>query len=243
MLDYQALAVSRLASQFQKSPKLKGLVAAMVGPLAVIEGHADDLISQRWIETAIGAQLDGAGFIVGEPRLGREDEAYREAIRFRVFVNTSNATPTDLIRGLKYFSSPTDCQYIEMYPATAILFTNGLFVTKDIQPTMQDLAPVAISDLPVMVSFGSKPFRFGKTTVISNLAVNNPLQNLHANGSNIQVTAYYGGAQGESSLGGVIPSRLNIGIGHLNIGGPFLAVYNPNTTITLGHDNLTGVFQ
>jgi hypothetical protein len=242
MLDYASIAVSRLTGQFQNSPKLKALMAAIVGPLTTLETDADAVIAERWINTAIGAQLDGCGAIVGEARQGRDDDAYRVAIKFRVFVNISKGTPTDLIRGLKFLTDPTDCQYLEAYPATALLFTNGFFVDSKIQPAMQDLAPAALSDVPVAVSFADKPFRFAREPLPGELFVNGGADYLTAEGSDIQVSQ--GGlALGAATLGGCVPAELDVGIGYLDVGGPTLAVYNPNSLNTLGHDNLTGVFQ
>lgn len=242
MLDYAAVAVPRLTGQFENSPKLKALMAAIVGPLTTLESDADALIAERWIDTAIGKQLDGCGHIVGESRQGRDDAAYRVVIKFRVFVNISKGTPTDLIRGLKFLTNPTDCQYLEAYPATALLFTNGFFVDHKIQAAMQDLAPAAISDVPVAVSFRDKPFRFAKEPIPGELSVNNAADYLTANGSDIQVSQ--GAlATGSATLGGIVPAELDVGIGYLDVGGPTLAVYNPNTLTTLGHHNLTGVFQ
>ena len=242
MFDYETTAVSRLTGQFEGSPKLRAIVAAIVSQLATLENVADSLMSDRWIDTAIGAQLDGCGYIVGEQRIGRDDNAYRTAIKFRVFVNISKGTPTNLIRGLKFLTNPTDCQYLESYPATALLFTNGFFVDYKIQPVMQDLAPAAISIVPVAVSFADRPFRFSKSPPPGELFVNNAASHLTADGSDIQVTTG-GEAAGGYSLGGCVPAVLDVGIGYLHVGGPTLAVYNPNTLTTIGHDNLTGVFQ
>jgi hypothetical protein len=242
MFDYATLAVSRLTGQFENSPKIKALMAAIVGPLTTLEDNADSLISDRWIDTAIGKQLDGCGYIVGEARQGRTDDAYRTAIKFRVFVNISKGTPTNLIRGLKFLTDPTDCQYLEAYPATTLLFTNGFFVDEKIQLAMQDLSPAAISDIPVAVSFADKPFRFSREPAPGELFVNDAQDYLTADGSDIQVTSS-AIATGASTFGGVVPAELDVGIGYLDVGGPTLAVYNPNTLTTIGHDNLTGVFQ
>ena len=242
MLDYAAIAVPRLTGQFENSPKLKALMAAIVGPLTTLETEADALVADRWIDTAVGKQLDGCGHIVGELRQGRDDDAYRTAIKFRVFVNISEGTPTDLIRGLKFLTNPTDCQYLEAYPATSLLFTNGFFVDSKIQSTMQDLAPASICTVPVAVSFRDKPFRFEKEPIPGELFVNNGADYLTAEGSDIQVSQ--GAlATGAATLGGCVPAELDVGIGYLDVGGPTLAVYNPNSLTTIGHYNLTGVFQ
>lgn len=242
MLDYASIAVPRLTGQFENSPKLKALMAQIVGPLTTLETDADALIADRWIDTAIGAQLDGCGYIVGEARAGRDDVAYRVAIKFRVFVNISKGTPSDLIQSLKFLTDPTDCQYLEAYPATALLFTNGFFVDYKIQAAMQDLSPAAICTVPVAVSFRDKPFRFAKEPIPGELFVNNGADYLTAEGSDIQVSQ--GAlAAGAATLGGCVPAELDVGIGYLDVGGPTLAVYNPNNLNTIGHYNLTGVFQ
>lgn len=157
--DHTSLALSRLASQFDNSPKLRALLAAIVGPLHTIESDADDLREKRWIDTAQGAQLDGLGAIVGEPREGRSDEDYREAIRFRVFINVSKGTPPDVIRALGYITKSDDVQYMESWPATVMLYCDGHHAGKLIPGVMQDLLPASVSDVDIAVSFGEEALR------------------------------------------------------------------------------------
>ena len=107
---------------------------------------------------------------------------------------------------------------------------------------MQDLSPAGISTVPVAVSFADRPFRFSKSPPPGELFVNGAASYLTADGSDIQVTTG-GEAAGDYLLGGVVPAEIEIGGAYLDIGGPTLAVYNPNTLTTIGHDNLTGVFQ
>lgn len=242
MLDYEAIAKDRLSGQFSDSPKLNAVMAAIVAPLGMAENDADTLVTARWIETAEGAQLDGVGSIVGEMRLGRDDATYREAIKFRIFVNTSGATRSDLISALHFLTAPTDAQYQDSYPATALLFTNGFFVNRTIQPAMQDLAPVGLSVVPVAVSFADLPLRFGKTTPLGELFVNGTDDYLTANGADIQVTNAAAQSTG-ATLGGVVPAELDVGGFYLDVGGPTLAIYSPEHLNTIGHYNLTGVFQ
>jgi hypothetical protein len=241
MLDYEALALSRLTGQFESSPKLKALIQAIVAPLTLLETTADQLMSERWIDTAVGLQLDGAGSIVGEPRQGRDDETYREAIRFRVFVNISQATPGDLINGLRMLTVPTDMQYLAVYPATALLFTDGYFVDSVTAETMFDLYPAGVSH-SLAVSYADTPFRFARESAPGELFVNGDDDYLTADGSDIQVSATTAITSG-STLGGCVPAELAIGADiYIDIGGSTLAVYDSNALNTLGHYNLTGVY-
>ena len=243
MLDYIAIGQGRLTNEFSEKPLIRGVVAAMLKPLGEIELLADQVKTERWIDTAVGVQLDGAGYIVGEPRLGRNDDDYRNAILFKIFVNTSNATPEDLIRGLRFLTQPDDIQYIEQYPATAMLYTNGFPVPPNIQSVMQDLSPAAISNVPIMVSFAWKdPFRFGKESPPGELFVNNDTSYLEGNGSDIQVQV--GAATQGARLGGVAASDLFVGDFYLDVGGPTLALNVPNldAVIESGY-HLVGVYQ
>lgn len=237
-------ALARATSQFQASPKVLALLTAIVGPLDDSIASMQSLKTERWIDTAIGKQLDGCGAIVGEMRQGRDDDAYRAAIRFRVFVNVSQGTPDALIKGLQYLVDSDDSQYLEMYPATAILFADGPSVPVDIHAQMQDLAPAGISDVPVAVSYTEKPFRFAKELPPGELFVNNGTDYLTANGSDIQVTANSSASDGPT-LGGIAPADLFMNdVYYLDIGGSILVVNSPNHQVILdpGH-HLTGVFQ
>lgn len=240
-LDYVEKALSRLTSQFEESPKLRALLAAAVGALQAIEADTEALRVERWIDSAEGVQLDGCGYLVGELRQGRDDPAYRKAIAFRIFANVSEGTPRDLMRGLQLLSEPDDTQYLEAYPATAILFTDGTNVENGIQETIQSLAPAAIHDVPVLVSYGEEPFRFSRQLPPGELFVNGGDDYLTANGSDLQVSVPAAAEQG-SALGGVVPAELWLGGSQFALGGDVLAVHSPAHALSLGHDVLTGVF-
>lgn len=243
MLDYETLAVSRLTGQFQDSPRLKAIVEAIVSGFTEIENTLDAMKAERWVNTAIGKQLDGAGYIVGEDRKGRSDDAYRAAIRFRIFVNVSKGTRLDLIRGLKFLTQPDDSQYMEQYPATAMLFTNGPVITPDIHDVIQDISPVGISDVPVMVSYGAWPFRFSRESAPAELFVNDNY--MEVDGSDLQVSGQQiAVADGRTTLGGLVPSDLEVAGGLLELDSDAtLAVHDPNTAVTMGQYHLTGVYQ
>lgn len=159
MIDHSAVALTRIVSQFYNSPKLKALLSAIVAPLNVIETDIDDLKTKRWLDTAFGVQLDGLGSLVGERREGRDDETYREALRFRVFINTSQATPPDVMYALRYLTKADNLQYIESWPATFYLYTDGYALTPQITAVMQDLSPAAVASVPIAVSYGHEALR------------------------------------------------------------------------------------
>lgn len=169
---YRKTALSRLVGQFKNSSKVKALVETMVEPLEALAEDLEQLKQQRWIDDAFGAQLDGCGYIVGVSRNGCPDEEYRTAIKARILSNTSRATPLALIEGVRFLTKPTEVQYLESYPACALLFTDGKYIPSGSQAILQDIAPVAIENLPLMVSYGrAKPFRTGRLADPMNMTV------------------------------------------------------------------------
>lgn len=153
-LDLVALALTRITGQFYNSPKLLAALEAIIAPLNVAELDLDDLKTKRWLDTAFGVQLDGLGSLVGERREGRDDETYREALRFRVFINTSQATPPDIMFALRYLTKSDNLQYLESYPATFYLYCDGYSITTLIPAVMQDLSPAAVANVTICVSYG-----------------------------------------------------------------------------------------
>ena len=240
-MELKELAVSRLTGQFGSSKNLHGLIQALVGPFDDALELSGLIKSNRWVDSAEGVQLDGCGFIAGEERLGRDDEEYREAIKFKIRINRSNGTPKDLISAIRYLTKPSDCQYMEAYPATAMLFTDGLFVKNTIQKLIQAMAPVAIAEAPIFVSFAGRPFRLESTPKGADFALSDG-SSFGVSDSDLEVTGGYTDLDKGARLGGLVSSDLDIGGFCLDVGGFELAVYSPNDTITLGHDNLTGAF-
>jgi len=240
-MSYVSDALSRITSQFEQSPKVLALLTAIVGPLDSLQATSDSVKTERWIDTAIGAQLDGCGYIVGETRQGRDDDAYRQAIKFRVFVNISEGTPSALINGLAYLVDSDDKQYLEVYPATSILFANGPNVPAVIQSNIQDLSPAAISDVPVMVSYTEKPFRFGTESIMSDLFVNDNY--LDVNGSDLIVNIP-NFALSIATLSGIVPAEITAGEMLIEVNGSILVVSSAidNMFLDTGF-HTTGVFQ
>lgn len=241
--DYIGIALSRLTSQFDKSPLVRSFVQAMVTPLVTLETDADDLREKRWIDTAVGAQLDGCGAIVGVLRQGRSDEEYRSAIKFQVFVNTSNATPEEMITGLRTLTIPDDVQYIEQYPATAIFFTDGPSVPTGIQPIMQSLAPAAISDVQVMVSYAHEPFRFSELPPASEMFVNSDADYLTIDGSDWTLAT--DGVITGATLGGLAATDFSVdGSFFMGLDDGSELVFNDQNSSTMIESgyHLTGVY-
>jgi hypothetical protein len=96
-IDHVSGALGRLCEQFKRKPNIIKLVTALAQPSQAIEDALMALFTQRSINTAIGAQLDALGTIVGQARGGLSDADFRRYIRARIATNSSDGTVEELI--------------------------------------------------------------------------------------------------------------------------------------------------
>lgn len=77
---------------------ISALLQALMASVQDAEDALQQLYSGRRIDTAIGAQLDIIGKVVGQVRGELDDDDYRRHCRARIATNRSNGTAEDLIR-------------------------------------------------------------------------------------------------------------------------------------------------
>jgi len=68
-IDHEEVAVSRFATQFTQTVKLKGYTLALMSEANNLEAALCELLELRSIDTAFGANLDIIGRLVGQPRV------------------------------------------------------------------------------------------------------------------------------------------------------------------------------
>lgn len=118
-------SIELFIEQFKGAEAIEGLARALTAGLDEAETTLDDLLLKRWLELAIGQQLDRLGVILGQPRFGRDDESYRAALYFQIFINTSKADPEAIITATRVLSAGNFLRYWENYPAGYQIFTDG----------------------------------------------------------------------------------------------------------------------
>lgn len=74
------------------------LVRALAGQWQGLEDALQQLYTERGIDTAVGAQLDLVGAIVGQPRNGLDDDDYRRLVSARSVVNRSDGAIERIIK-------------------------------------------------------------------------------------------------------------------------------------------------
>lgn len=105
------LALSRLIERWKNQPNLRGLLSTYTDQLQLLENVLWDVIIKRYLDFAADAQLDTLGKIVGEPRNGLGDPAYRVRVRVRILINRSFGTAPDIINVLRT-ADPAPFHYV-----------------------------------------------------------------------------------------------------------------------------------
>lgn len=95
--DHVQRALDALPSQHRDKPNTEAFLTIFAEMIQELEDGVYPLITDRFIDTAVGAQLDVIGKIVGYPRSGLLDEPYRLRLKARIAVNRSSGSLEDLI--------------------------------------------------------------------------------------------------------------------------------------------------
>lgn len=95
-----------LIAQFNRKPVLYAILDALGAELDEIEEAATRVKNCRYLDTSVGAQLDGIGRIVDEARRmsdgsDLDDTLYRKILKAKILKDTSPGTPEDTITAFK----------------------------------------------------------------------------------------------------------------------------------------------
>lgn len=164
-------ALALLASQF-RDQKLNGeltnlqkLIKILSVPAQELQYLNEQLLTERWLNIAVGVQLDELGIILGLPRNpGESDNDYRERLQFQIFINISNGTPEDVIRALAFLTKSTHIDYIERSPAFFQMGTDGLTFPEppnELNDAIFAMSPAGVNYAPIIATYGAEiPFEF-----------------------------------------------------------------------------------
>lgn len=132
-----------------------------------LESALQQVLRQRTLENAIGAQLDAIGAIVGQPRDGLDDNTYRRYCRATVAAHRSNGTVEDIIRVANFVIFDPSAIYIVAQEsiATIDVRVQGIALTDVLAMVLLGfLRKSAAAGVRVMETYGTSPpetwFRF-----------------------------------------------------------------------------------
>jgi len=96
--NHCALAKAKLLEQFKTKPRIESILCDVyIAQVQDLETALYDLITERTLDNAVGAQLDILGEVIGQGRLGLDDDDYRALLKARVLANRSDGQAETLI--------------------------------------------------------------------------------------------------------------------------------------------------
>lgn len=126
--DICADGLSIVLAQFAGKPRLEAVLCGLLDGVQDVEDALWQLYTERWIDSAVGVQLDELGTVLAFPRAGRTDETYRAFLRARVLVLRSDGSWPALLRILEALGVElTSVRQEPDYPAaTAAILDDAL---------------------------------------------------------------------------------------------------------------------
>lgn len=88
--------------------KIRGWVQAMGEYLNGLRDIIGALRDERRLATAVGKQLDQWGAVLGQDRLGFENDEYRRVLRVRLIVNRASGLPDEILKVVLGLFAPID---------------------------------------------------------------------------------------------------------------------------------------
>lgn len=166
------VGLGRLISQWKDKDVVQGVTKSILDNIQVIEDQNQQILRERGIFEAIGAQLDVLGLLVGEARLGRVDEPYRVAILNRIAVNTSDGTPVKMMEIMRLITGSPIARVWEHYPASAFFYVDR-GATNSTAVTLQEIAPAGVSTVLLADTLEDSLICSDLISLTSNLVTNN----------------------------------------------------------------------
>jgi hypothetical protein len=151
--------LARLTYQFQDKPIIAAIVNAISAEFQELEDAFFQLLDERYLDTAVGVQLDQLGVIIGLARNGLDDDEYRIALKTKAQLNNASGIPSDVITTFKLLTGGSSIIAKELFPATFLLQSDGDDLQPNILPQMNQVKVGGV-ELILTTSGGEIPFQF-----------------------------------------------------------------------------------
>lgn len=156
--EHAEQALGRLVSQYETTTRLQAIIEIEASQTQGVENAIWGMLTEKWIDDASGVQIDSLGAIVGEPRLGRSDEAYVAAIFIRIALNSGGGQPEIIMTFLRFILDINDVQLLEVFPANIQVFVDSS-IDQQIASRLRRIIGAGIGGF-ITSSDGETPFGF-----------------------------------------------------------------------------------
>lgn len=113
----------RLAQYIRGKERMESIIAVVRQQTDELRTVFAQLKNDRYTAGAFGAQLDVLGGIVGQPRNGLDDDAYRRHISARILLNRSSGTVEEIYQIIALVSPAGTTFTLEDFPPASFLFS------------------------------------------------------------------------------------------------------------------------
>lgn len=121
---------------------------AWLAPAPELEATMQAVLTERSVDTAVGAQLDVVGALVGRPREGvTDDEIYRRYVRAQITANKSDGIIEDILTIARLVVDDEDATFVLRNEGTAAytLAVEGVAITNEVAAVLMKLLLKATS--------------------------------------------------------------------------------------------------
>lgn len=231
-------AISRLVTKLQKRDIVQYLFAQNL-PFDDVIKVINEMNAACSIDEAAGIQLDHVGDWVCEYREGRGDEEYREAIRYRIFVNTSEGLESDINKAITMLTKPDNQYYWESGLFSYMTWSDGL-PPQQMGELLRDISVAGSGEHCHF--YATNPLFLSGVTKSPFLSVNN--KRLKVAGNNKLRISDGGFYESGARLSGVSTPKLSCAGKTLRVNGKRIRLNTPiNQAIIDSGFRLAGVYQ
>lgn len=118
--DYVERGPASLSDRYRK-PSIVALLRSWLGEVQEVENAFWQLLTERSVPNAVGAQLDVLGRLVDQPREGRSDEIYRIWVSAKVMVLRASGLVEELVAIVKHLLPDVPIYLEEYYPLAMMM--------------------------------------------------------------------------------------------------------------------------
>jgi hypothetical protein len=139
IVDHADRAVANLISKFENATNFQELVRIFVDEIQQLDDLVFALISERYLSSAVGAQLDAYGVVLGFARQGFSDTEYRNLLEARALINQSEGQIGPILFILQKITRASLVLYIPTYPAAYIVqYTSSVYTSTSFREIIKE---------------------------------------------------------------------------------------------------------
>lgn len=155
---FQLVSDEQLA-QFDEKTVLKAVTEVVADEVQEIHDALYQLLTEKNIDNAVGAQLDVIGRIIGRTRGGYGDVDYRSLLKLQIGINVSTGAPSALVPLIKEITGSTEVDLFEDFPAACSAVVNGNNIGSELLAQLELIGSAGV-DMSIRPIYGDDAFGF-----------------------------------------------------------------------------------